>query len=358
MNIKELLSKMVDIGSSDLIMTVGAPPQFRMQGFLESYGTTPLGPDDTLFLANEILSRQQMQELDQEKAVDLSQRFEGIGKFRINIFFQRGAIALAIRLINVNIPSFSELGVPEIAREFASKPHGLVLLTGACGSGKSTTMAGMLEHINETRCMHVVTIEDPIEFEFTNNNSIFNQREIGYDAHTFAGALRSVFRQSPDVIMVGEIRDTETMSLVLQLASTGHLIFSTLHTQDTIRAVSRMAGMFPSDQQQQIFSQISMTLNGIIAQQLLPRISGGRALAYEVLVANNAIRNLIREGQTQQIYSVIQTGRKEGMVCMNDTLADLTILGEVEENEALSRSPRPKEFLQILENRRALENRR
>lgn len=346
--IQELVSWMRDRNASDLILTSGTPPQFRIDGLLEPVGTQPLSPEDTRALAKSLLTDAQFAELEEARTFDTSSYVSEVARFRVNVYYQRGAVALAVRLIPFEIPDFDELGIPLIAREFALCPHGLVLLTGPAGSGKSTTLAAMIDHINSTRNVHVVTIEDPIEYVHEHRRSVIDQREIRSDAHSFAEALRSVFRQSPDVIMVGELRDLETIQLALTLAETGHLILGTLHTQDTTHAINRIIDVFPTHQQQQVYTQLSMALKGVIAQLLLPKANDtGRVLACEVLNVDNAIRNLIREKDVQQIYSVIQTGRAKGMVTMNDTLAELYFGGIIEEDIALQKSPRPKELEKI-----------
>jgi twitching motility protein PilT len=344
-SINDLVVQMREQNASDLILTAGTPPQFRIDGFLQPIGTTALTPADTLALAKELLTKDQFAQLEQARTCDTSSYVSDVARFRVNVYYQRGAVALAVRLIPFEIPDFEELGIPDIAKDFALRPHGLVLLTGPAGSGKSTTLATMIDHINKTRNVHVVTIEDPIEYVHDHRRSVIDQREVRSDAHSFAEALRSVFRQSPDVIMVGELRDLETIRLAITLAETGHLILGTLHTQDTTHAISRIIDVFPTHQQQQVYTQLSMALQGVIAQLLLPKVNdSGRVLAYEVLNVDNAIRNLIREAAVQQIYSVIQTGRDKGMVTMNDTLAELYYSGVIEEDVALQKSPRPKEL--------------
>jgi twitching motility protein PilT len=339
---------MKERNASDLLLSCGTAPQFRIAGFLEPVGSDPLKPADTLAYARELLTDAQFEALERTRTCDTSSYVSDISRFRVNVFYQRGSIALALRIIPFEIPPFESLGAPQIAKDFATRPHGLVLMTGPAGSGKSTTLAAMLNHVNATRNVHIVTIEDPIEYVHTHNRSVVDQREVRSDAHSFKEALRSVFRQSPDVIMVGEMRDLETISLAITLAETGHLILGTLHTQDTTHAISRMIDVFPTDQQQQIYTQLSMALQGVIAQLLVPKADGsGRVLCCEVLNVDSAIRNLIREAQVQQIYSVIQTGRAKGMVTMNDSLAELYFGGVIEKEAALEKSPRPAELLKI-----------
>jgi len=300
-------------------------------------------------MALHVLGEERMAQLAAQRSLDISKGVEGLSRFRFNFFYQRDAIAAAIRAIPFAIPPFEELGLPPIVREFAMRPHGLVLITGPAGMGKSTTLAAMLDHINQHRRVHVVCIEDPIEYLHHHKQSVIEQREIGTDALSFTDALRSVFRQSPDVIMVGEMRDLETMQLALSLAETGHLILATLHTQDTTHAVNRIVDVFPPAQQQQVYTQLSMVLVGVVSQLLIFTRDGSRRVpACEVLNVNHAIRNLIREQQVQQIYSVIQTGKSEGMTTMNDSLRELCTCGLIDATVALSRSPRPKELARDL----------
>lgn len=351
-NLDQLLKSMGDKGASDLLLTAGARPQLRINGLLEPVGDQILDPETTQQLAYSILSDKQIETLKLRRTLDLSRGFESMSRFRFNIYYQRESVAMAIRLIPFEIPPFAKLGLPDIAKDFASRPNGLVLITGPAGSGKSTTMAAMIDFINQNRSLHVVCIEDPIEYLHHHRKSIIAQREILSDAPTFASALRSVFRQSPDVIMIGEMRDLETMQLALTLAETGHLILATLHTQDTTHAINRIVDVFPPAQQQQIYVQISLVLVGIISQQLIITTDHKRrVLACEVMNVNNAIRNLIREQQIQQIYSVVQTGSSEGMVTMNDSLKRLVDAHHINADVAMRRSLRPKEMARLLQVR-------
>lgn len=341
---------MTTAGASDLIVTAGAPPQFRILGSLRPLGEEVLTPADSEKLVLSVLSDAQARELHEKRNLDFSRSFEGMGRFRFNAYHQRDALALVARLIPSRIPSFAELGLPDVIRDFSLRPHGLILITGPAGSGKSTTMAAMINYMNEHRHWHVVCIEDPIEYLHENRQCVVDQREIGEDAHTFSDALRSVFRQSPDVIMIGEMRDLETMQLALTLAETGHLILATLHTQDTAHTIHRIVDTFPPAQQQQIYTQLSMVLSGVVSQALIVSADQKRrVLAHEVLNVNGAVRNLIREMQAQQIYAVIQTSRAEQMVTMNDSLKELVASGAIEPAVAMMRSPRPKELARMLE---------
>ena len=347
--IEELLGKVSSSGGSDLILTSGAPPKLKILGVMHSVGDRPLSEDETRTLGLSVLNETQREHLETKRSVDLSKGFPGLNRFRFNVFYQRGTIALVARLIPYRIPSFAELGLPPIMQQFALCPHGLVLVTGPAGSGKSTTLAAMIEHINRNRSLHVVCLEDPIEYLHMHGRSLIEQREIYDDAPSFSVALQAVFRQSPDVIMIGEMRDLETMQLALTLAETGHLIFGTLHTQDTTHAINRIVDIFPPAHQQQVYTQLSMVLAGIVSQALLLTADQSRrVLASEVLRVNNAIGNLIRERQLQQIYSVIQTGKEEGMMTMNESLRRLVAEGKIEQNVALERSPRPRELARML----------
>ncbi len=347
--IDELLAAMASSNASDLILSVGAPPQFRILGKLRPHGDESLSSSETAQMAHALLNETQVQKLRDQRSIDFSKELLPGQRFRFNIFYQRDTIALAARLIPAAIPGYEELGLPEIVRQFALRPHGLILVTGPAGSGKSTTLAAMLDHINRSRQAHIIAIEDPIEYLHHNRNSVIEQREIYSDARSFSDALRSVFRQSPDVVMIGEMRDIETMQLALTLAETGHLILATLHTQDTSHAIHRIVDVFPPAHQQQVYTQLSMVLSAIISQCLLMSSDQlRRVLACEVMNMNNAIRNLIRERQLQQVYSVIQTGKSQGMMTMNESLKGLVVDGLLDQEVALERSPRPRELARML----------
>jgi twitching motility protein PilT len=349
----ELLALMCERNASDLLLTAGMPPQLRINGLLVSADLPPLDPRAIGDLAYSILDEKLIARLTEGKNLDISREFQGLARFRLNIYYQRDSVAMAIRKIPFEIPSFAELGLPPMVKEVASRPHGLVLITGPAGSGKSTTLAAMIDFINRNRQAHIICIEDPIEYLHGHHLSAVEQREIGEDVHTFGDALRSVFRQSPDVIMVGEMRDTETMQLVLSLAETGHLILATLHTQDATHSINRIVDSFPPGQQHQIYTQLALVLVGVISQQLIITKDGkSRVLACEIMYVNNAIRNLIREMQIQQINSVIQTARSEGMQTMDDALARLCERDLVDVDVALSRSSQPKEMARLLQLRK------
>ena len=349
--VESLLGEVCEHNASDLVLSVGTPPQVRVLGELHPLGDYKLKPEDLEALCYSVLNDAQKAVLENRRSLDFSMGFPGLSRFRFNIFHQRGSLALAARLIPFEIPSFQELGLPEeVFTWFAMRTQGLVLITGAAGSGKSTSLAAIVDHINTHRHAHVICLEDPIEYLHHHRMSTVDQREIYKDTPSFSVALRDVFRQSPDVIMVGEMRDMETMQFALSLAETGHLVLATLHTQDTVQAVSRIVDSFPSSHQQQIYTQISMVLTGVVSQCLIKTLDHQRrVLAYEVMIATTAIRNLIREHQLHQIYSAIQTGSTSGMATMNHSLCRLVCDGEIAQEVAMNRSPRPKELERMLE---------
>jgi twitching motility protein PilT len=349
-NLEELLNELAERGGSDLLLTAGAHPQFRINRLLVAREGSKLMPQDTREMAYSMLNEKQIAAFEERRSIDLSRSMGDVARFRLNIYYQRGSISIAARLIPYTIPGFEELGLPDVVRDFALHPHGLVLVTGPAGMGKSTTLASMIDYINRQRYLHIVTIEDPIEYVHHHHCCLVDQREILQDASSFDEALRSVFRQSPDVILVGEMRDLETIRLALNLAETGHLIMATLHTHDTTNAIQRIVSVFPSGQQQQVYTQLSMTLVGVLSQCLL--VTSDRSnlvLAYEVLRTTPAVRNLIREQQTQQIYSLIQTGKDDAMITMNESLKTLCEHGLITEEIALEKSPRPKELARMLQ---------
>lgn len=348
--IEKLLGQVYAKGASDLVLSAGTPPQFRILGELHPEGKYRLQPKDLEELCFSLLNDEQRSDLDKKRSLDFAKGFPGASRFRFNIFYQRGSLALAARLIPFTIPSFEDLGLPvEVFRRFALKPCGLVLITGAAGSGKSTSLAAIIDYINEYRQAHVICLEDPIEYLHQHRSSTIEQREIFEDAPSFSAALHDVFRQSPDVIMVGELRDMETMQLALTLAETGHLVLGTLHTQDTVQAISRIVDSFPATHQQQVYTQLASALTGVVSQALVMTADQKRrVLACEVLLANTAVRNLIREHQMQQIYSVIQTGNDEGMVTLNESLARLVKSGVIERKTAMDRSSRTVELERLL----------
>jgi twitching motility protein PilT len=348
----DLLREMCRRQGSDLLLTVGAPPQVRINGSLQPMCSEVLHAETTRRLILGLLNERQMAELAQTKQCDLSIGVEGLARFRLHVYHQRSSLAMAVRLIPFDLPPMEQLSIPPIVREFAGRPNGLVLITGPAGSGKSTTLATMINLINQTRHVHIVSIEDPIEYLHRHQRSIVDQREVNCDTPSFADALRGVFRESPDVVTVGEMRDLETIQFALSLAETGHLILATLHTQDTTHAINRIVDVFPAEHQQQVCIQLSMVLIGVLSQQLVPSADGRRrVLACEVMNVSPAIRNLIRERQMQQIYSVIQTSRADGMITLNDALFELCERGTILPVAAMQRSPRPKELAKMLGSR-------
>jgi twitching motility protein PilT len=346
----ECLKQTVELNASDLHMTVGSPPVIRVRGelrALENY--QPLTSKDTRDLIYGILSNDQRKRLEQDWQVDFSYSVPAYGRFRVNAYMQRASVGAAFRLIPAEIKSIDQLGLPAAVHEFVKKPRGFVLVTGPTGSGKSTSLAAMIDEINQTRKEHILTIEDPIEFLHRHKNCVVNQREIGNDAQSFALGLKAALRQDPDVILVGEMRDLETISTALTAAETGHLVFATLHTQDTAQTIDRIIDVFPPHQQQQVRVQLSVALQGIMTQQLLPTADGsGRVAVCEVLSLTPAVRNLIREGKTHQIHSVLQTSASKGMQSMDAALASMVRAGKITRELAEARSSQPEELRRLL----------
>ncbi len=351
LSLTTLLSLLLERKGTDLHLTTGVPPILRIDGKLEPLTQFPaLGPKETKQLAYSVLTDVQKHKFEAEKELDFSFGIRGLSRFRSNVFNQRGAVGMAIRTIPYRIPSFEELGLPKTVADFAHRPKGLVLVTGPTGCGKSTTLAAVIDKINRERNLHIVTIEDPIEYLHEHRNSIVNQRELLADTISFANALRSVLRQDPDVILIGEMRDLETISAALRCAETGHLTFATLHTNSTVQTVNRIVDVFPPHQQEQVRVQLSFVLEGVICQALLPRRTGeGRVLALEIMCPNDAIRNLIREDKIHQLYSAMQTGQdRYGMQTMNQSLFDLYMRKRISLQTAMSNSLRPQELEQML----------
>jgi twitching motility protein PilT len=329
-------------GGSDLHVTVGRPPTMRLNGELVPLEGPVLTGKDTQAQLYSILTQEQREALERKWEFDFAYSVPGTARFRVNAYYQRGSIGAAFRLIAAEIKDFAALGLPAATESFANKPRGFVLVTGPTGSGKSTTLASIIEYINSTRSAHIITIEDPIEYLHQHKKSMVNQREVGSDTHTFGDALKYILRQDPDVILIGEMRDLETVSAALTAAETGHLVFATLHTQDATQTIDRIIDVFPPYQQQQVRVQLAGTLQGIISQQLLPTIEGrARVLATEVLVPTSGIRNLIREGKTHQLPTALQTGHQYGMVTMDESLTDLYKRGLIGYEAALSRAVDP-----------------
>ena len=349
-NLHQLLKAMVEKGSSDLHLTTGSPPQLRIDGRLVPLKTPPLTPVETKQLCYSILADAQKHKFEEENELDLSFGVKGLSRFRANLFMQRGAVAAAFRTIPFKILSFQELGLPPIVSELSKKPRGLVLVTGPTGSGKSTTLASIIDKINTERHEHILTIEDPIEYLHPHKNCVVNQREVGADTHSFKKALKYILRQDPDVVLVGEMRDLETIEAALVISETGHLAFGTLHTNSCVQTINRIIDVFPPYQQTQIRAQLSFVLEGVMTQNLLPRASGpGRVLALEVMIPNAAIRNLIREDKIHQIYSQMQVGQQKfGMQTFNQSLCLLVQKGQITLEEGVLRTSDPDELRNML----------
>jgi twitching motility protein PilT len=348
-NLAEFLMAVIDQGASDLHLTGGIPPMIRVHGELQPIeGYRKLLPQDLQEMIYGFLTQKQREIFEEKLELDLSYSLPGRARFRVNIFQQRDALGAVMRLIPYEIKTLDSLGLPPAVKEFANLRRGLVLVTGITGSGKSTTLAGLVDIINEERAEHIMTVEDPIEFLHRHKKSVVNQREVGTDTHGFATALKHVLRQDPDVILVGEMRDLETISTALTAAETGHLVFGTLHTQDAPQSVDRVIDVFPPHQQQQIRVQLAGTLAGVVSQQLLPTVDKkGRAVAAEILVATPAVRNLVREGKTHQIYTSMQAGGKFGMQVMDQHLAELVKVGTITYEMALERAHHVEEFKRL-----------
>jgi twitching motility protein PilT len=350
-SIDELLEHMVEANASDLHVTTGTPPVIRVRGEVERvHGFDSLTPEETQQLLYRILSSEQQKLLELNRQLDFSYSIPGLARFRVNVYFQRESIGAAFRLIPTELKTLEELGIPSSLHALAEKPRGLVLVTGPTGSGKSTTLAALIDEINRNRSEHILTIEDPIEFLHRHKRCIVNQREIGPDATSFADALRAALRQDPDVILVGEMRDLETISTALTAAETGHLVFGTLHTQSAPSTIDRIIDVFPAEQQEQVRIQIANSLQGVVTQALLPTADKmGRVPALEILLPDDAVRNLIRQGKVEQIYSVMQTNTGRGMQTMEQSLGDLVMRRIVEFEIAITRSSRPTQLVGLLE---------
>jgi twitching motility protein PilT len=349
-SIDTLLEQMVAHNASDLHITVGSPPVLRLRGQLHRLDQLPrLSADDTRQLLYRILSTEQQKQLELKRQIDLSYSMPGVARFRVNIFSQRESLAGAFRLIPTELKTLEELGVPASLYQLCERPRGLVLVTGPTGSGKSTTLAALIDEINRNRADHIITIEDPIEFLHKHKRCVVNQRELGPDAVSFSEALRGALRQDPDVILLGEMRDLETIGTALTAAETGHLVFATLHTQDASSTVDRLIDVFSAEQQGQVRAQIAGTLQGVVTQTLLPTADGqGRVPAVEILFPDDAVRNLIRQAKVEQIYSIMQTGTARGMTTLEQSLADLVLRGVITEEIAVSRSSRAENLLGLI----------
>lgn len=351
-NLHQLLKAMIEKGASDLHITTGTPPQLRIDGDLVPLKVPPLSPVETKQLCYSILTDAQKHKFEEENELDLSFGVKSLARFRANVFLQRGAVAAAFRVIPFKILTFQELGLPPVVNEIASRPRGLVLVTGPTGSGKSTTLASIIDKINTERHEHILTIEDPIEYLHPHKGCIVNQREVGADTDNFKKALKYVLRQDPDVVLIGEMRDLETIEAALVIAETGHLAFGTLHTNGAVQSINRIIDVFPPYQQPQIRANLSFVLEGVMSQQLMPRATGtGRVLALEIMVPTAAIRNLIREDKVHQMYSAMQVGQsKHGMVTLNQSLIALIQRRMISVDEAIGRCSDLDEFRSMLVN--------
>jgi len=349
LKIEDFLEEVIKRNASDLHLTIGVPPMLRVDGSLAPIeGIHPLTDKEVKLLTYSILDDVQKDILERDKEVDFSFTYGDLARFRANAYHQKGNVGLALRLIPVTIRNLTDLGIPKVVDSFTQFGRGLVLITGPTGSGKSTTLAAMIDKINTERASHIITVEDPIEYTHNHKKSIIEQREVHYDTRSFAAALRSVLREDPDVVLIGEMRDLETIAAAITIAETGHLVLATLHTNNAAQSVDRMIDVFPPHQQQQIRVQLSNILQGIVSQRLIPAIGGGRIAATEVMVVNSAVRNIIREQKTYQLEAVIQTGGSEGMQSMDRTLVSLIKNGRITLEEAKGYAIDTKELERLL----------
>ena len=349
LRIEILLEEIVRKNASDLHLQVGLPPMMRLDGVLAPFpGYNPLNAEEVEHLVFAILDDDQQKILIKDKEFDFSFAFGDLGRFRVNAFHERGNLAASLRLIPNQIKTITELGMPPVIQSFADFPRGLVLVTGPTGSGKSTTLAALIDKINSEKAQHIITIEDPIEFTHKSKRSAIVQREVHYDTYSFSAALRSSLRQDPDVVLIGEMRDLETISSAITIAETGHLVFATLHTNSAAQSIDRMIDVFPAEQQPQIRSQLAGILMAVCSQRLIPAIGGGRVVAAEIMIANSAVRAIIREGKTHQLDTTIQTGANEGMQTMDRTLAKLVQQGTVTYDDARDYAVDMREFERLV----------
>ncbi|MEW6413455.1 MAG: type IV pilus twitching motility protein PilT [Candidatus Zixiibacteriota bacterium] len=347
-SLRELLEQMVKMGASDLHLTVGSPPVVRVDGKLQRLNHDILTSEQTKKLSYSMLNEKQKQKFEQNSELDFSFGIEQMSRFRCNMFMQRGNVAVALRQIPYKIRTFDELGLPKVISDFSRLPRGLVLVTGPTGSGKSTTLASIIDKINKERPVHIITVEDPIEYLHRHQTALINQREVYSDTQSFAAALKYALREDPDVVLIGEMRDLETIEAALSISETGHLAFATLHTNSASESINRIIDAFPTNQQEQIRISLSFTLQAIVSQTLIPKIGGGRVMAMEILVVTPAIRALVRDDKVHQIYSMIQSGQKFGMKTMNQSLAELYQTGKITINDAMNCSHNPQELSESL----------
>jgi len=347
----EMLQKVLQAGGSDLHLSSGSPPQLRVDGKLSPMEVPALTPADTKRLAYSVMTDTQKHKFEEKWEIDFSFGIKDLCRFRANVFTQRGTVGAVFRLIPFEIRTFDALNLPPVVEKLCEKPRGLILVTGPTGCGKSTTLAAMIDKINRERHEHILTIEDPIEFLHSHKSCVVNQREVDNDTHSFSDALRVALREDPDVVLVGEMRDLETVEAALRIAETGHLTLATLHTNSASSTIHRIVDIFPSSQQGQIRAQLSMVLEGILCQSLIPKMNGtGRAMAMEILIPNSAVRNLIREDKIHQIYSTMQTGQgKFGMQTFNQSLAHLVLTRQISRDDALAKSSSPEELLELIQ---------
>ncbi len=352
-SLRELLELMAEKNASDLHLAVGSPPQLRIDGKLVKTDIDPLTPEMTKKLAYSIMNEKQRKNFEEHNELDLSFGIENLSRFRCNVFLQRGNVSAAIRQIPFSIPSFEDLGLNKTIADLANLPRGMVLVTGPTGSGKSTTLAALLDKINREQHCHILTVEDPIEYLHRHNAAIVNQREVYTDTKSFPAALKYALREDPDVVMIGEMRDLETVSAALSISETGHLGFATLHTNSCADSINRIVDVFPTNQQEQVRVTLSLVLQAVVSQQLIPRIGGGRVLATEVLICTPAVRAVIRDDKIHQIYSLMQAGQKFGMRTMNQSLADLYFARKITVGDAIGRSTNPQEINEIIGRKQA-----
>jgi len=350
--LRQLLEEMVKANASDLHLTVGAPPVVRVDGKLQRLNHDVLNSENTKKIAYSMLNEKQKLKFEQNSELDFSFGIEQMSRFRCNMFMQRGNVAVVLRQIPYEVKTFEELGLPKVIADFSNLPRGLVLVTGPTGSGKSTTLASIIDKINKEHACHIITVEDPIEYLHRHQKSLVNQREVYSDTNSFAIALKYALREDPDVVLVGEMRDLETIESALSISETGHLAFATLHTNSAAESINRIVDSFPANQQEQIRVSISFSLQAVVSQTLIGKIGGGRAMAMEIMVATPAIRALIRDDKVHQMYSMIQSGQKYGMKTMNQSLAELYLTGKITLNDAMGNSSNPQELTEMLQRQK------